>query len=68
MKVDKVRLITLMAELDFSVGELAHRTGITKGTISSIRSGKSCSGRTAKALADALKIPLESLLREEAGL
>lgn len=68
MEIDRVKLIALMAERRMSINELSQKAGVGRVTISYIRSGKVCSDKTGKALADALQVPLESLLREEAGL
>lgn len=53
-----------MAEKNISVAELASRSGLSVGTISMIRSGKSCTIKTAEALASALLISAKALESE----
>lgn len=64
MKINRIKLIVLMTEKNMSVQELAGKAGITRGTLSAIRTGKTCYAKTAKALADALNVSLEELLEE----
>lgn len=64
MKINRIKLITLMAEKNLSVNELAKQAGLARGTLSAIKAGKTCYVKTAKALADALDVPFESLLEE----
>lgn len=64
MKINKIKLITLMAEKNLSVNDLAGKAGISRGTLSAIKAGKTCYIKTAKALADALEVPLENLSEE----
>lgn len=64
MKIDRVKLITFMAEKNISVAELASRSGLSVGTISMIRSGKSCTIKTAEAIAGALLISVKALESE----
>ena len=62
MRIDRVKLISAMAKKEVTGKELATRVGVSPTTISTIRSGRSCSDETGRAIADALKIPLESLI------
>lgn len=51
-----------MLEKNHNVLQLAKASGISRVTISSIRSGKSCSPVTAKKIAAALNVPIENLI------
>ncbi|MDL2214391.1 helix-turn-helix transcriptional regulator [Clostridia bacterium OttesenSCG-928-O13] len=51
-----------MARREVSGKDLANRAGVSVNTISSIRAGRSCSDETGQAIAEALKVPVESLL------
>ena len=42
MRIDKVKFATELARADVSAKELASRTGVSRVTISAIKSGKSC--------------------------
>ena len=54
MKMNKVKFICELARRDMTINAVAEKSGVTRTTISSIKSGKSCTpvtaGRSAKAL------------------
>ena len=56
--------MTEMARQDMTQLKLAELTGTSRATISGIQNGRSCSSRSAVKIADALKVPLETLLEE----
>lgn len=56
MRVDRKKLAVIMIEHDINVSNLAQSAGLSRATISSIRSGKSCSQETIHKLAQALKV------------
>ena len=62
MRIDRIKLITEMARKDITQVRLAEMTGSSRSTISGVQNGRSCSSRTAVKIADALKVPLETLL------
>lgn len=62
MRIDGKKLKITMIEKDCGRQALSDRSGVSTGTISSICSGKSCSGLTARALAAALGVELDELL------
>lgn len=62
MRIDRKKLILAMLEKNHNVLQLAKASGISRVTISSIRSGKSCSPVTAKKIAAALNVPIENLI------
>lgn len=62
MRIDRIKLITEMARQDITQLQLAELTGASRATISGVQNGRSCSSRTAVKIADALKVPLETLL------
>lgn len=64
MRIDRVKLIATMAERDMSCTQLAKLTGVSRSTITSVRSGKSCFLETALLIADALRVEVEDLLEE----
>lgn len=61
IRIDRKKLMTQMVEQDIGVGDLAQKANISINTLSGIRSGRSCSQKTAKALATALKVPMDRL-------
>ncbi len=54
MRIDRVKLIAEMARQDLTVLALAERSGLSRMTVTSVRSGKSCSKATAEKLAAVL--------------
>lgn len=64
MKIDRVKLISLMAERNMSANELAKKAGLAISTVSNIRSGKSCANKTGQAIAKALCVELKTLESE----
>lgn len=64
MRIDRVKLIAEMARQEIKVYELAEKAGVSRPTIIAVRSGKVCTANTAKHIARALGIPVESLLED----
>lgn len=54
MRIDRVKLIAEMARRDISCKRLVELSGVSRMTITSVRSGKSCSMETAEKLAAVL--------------
>lgn len=61
IRIDRVKLITEMARQEISVSQLAEQAGLGATTISCVRSGKTCTERVGKAIAEALGVPLKEL-------
>lgn len=64
MRIDRIKLVMEMARQDMTQVQLAKLTGASRATISGVQNGRSCSSKTAVKIADALKVPLETLLEE----
>lgn len=62
MRIDRYKLINELMRQEMTQGELAERAGISRATVNYIKSGKSCSDEVGHKIADALKVPLETLL------
>ena len=54
VRIDRVRFAAALARADLTVKALSERTGISRGTITSVKNGKSCSQQTADKLAAVL--------------
>lgn len=65
VRIDRIKLITEMVRQDITQIQLADATGLCRATISGVQNGKSCSPKTAVKIADALQVPLETLLYQE---
>lgn len=66
MRIDRVKFAAEFARADIRMYELAERSGVTRATITAVKSGKSCSKDTAEKLAAALGVPLSELLEANA--
>lgn len=64
MRINRIKLITEMARQDMTQIRLTELTGVSRATISAVQNGRSCSSSTAVKIADALKVPLETLLED----
>ncbi len=62
MRIDRVKLIALMAERDMVCKRLVNLTGLSRSSITSVRSGKSCSQETAELIASALGVDVSELI------
>ena len=54
MRIDRVEFAAALARADLSVKRLAERAGLSRATITAVKSGKSCSQETADKLAAVL--------------
>lgn len=62
MRINPKKLILAMYDRDLSVVQLSALSGVSRVTISNIKSGKSCSVETRNKIAKALEVEPESLL------
>ena len=63
MRIDRVTFAAALARADLSVKRLSELSGLSRGTITSVKTGKSCSRETADKLAAVLG---RDIIREEA--
>lgn len=54
MRIDRVKFATALARKDITCLKLAEQSGVSRATITSVKSGKSCSKETADKLAAVL--------------
>lgn len=66
MRIDRVKLIAEMARRDLTTLSLAEISGLSRGTITGIRSGKSCSSSSADKLAKGLGVPVSEIIEKGA--
>lgn len=62
MRIDRKKLMIVMYDKDITQRELAEKSSLSRATINSIRSGKSCSEETANKIAMALRVNLNEIL------
>ena len=64
MRVDRVKLVAEMTRREIRTEELASRACVSRATVSAMRVGKSCNANTVQRVAQALGVPVESLLED----
>ena len=60
MRIDRIKLITEMAKQDMKQKDLAERAGISRATVNYVKSGKSCSEKVGKKIANALGVEVNA--------
>lgn len=50
MRINRVKFAAAMAKADLNGNQLAAKAGVSRGTVTAVRSGKSCSKETADKL------------------
>lgn len=65
MRIDRVKFAAALARADMTTIELSAKAGISRGTISVVKGGKSCKETTAQKIAEGLGVPLNDLLAKE---
>lgn len=61
LRLDRVKIISLLAEKDMQKQDLANAAGINRNTVSAICNGRSCSLNTGIKIAAALGVQVEDL-------
>lgn len=51
VRISRERFVAAMARLDITGNDLAELAGVSRGTVTAVKSGKSCSTQTASKLA-----------------
>lgn len=64
MRIDRVKLVTELTRQDMTQTQLAKRAGVSRATVGYIKGGKSCCDEVGHKIANALKVPIESLLEK----
>ena len=54
VRIDRVKFAAALARLDLNGNQLAEMAGLSRGTVTAVRTGKSCSKETARKLAAVL--------------
>lgn len=62
MRIDRYKLATELMRQEMTQGKLAELAGISRATVNCIKAGKNCSDEVGRKIADALNVPLETLL------
>lgn len=64
MRIDRIKFATELMRQDMTQVMLSEKSGVSRTTITGIKSGRSCSEETGKKLAAALNVPIEKLLED----
>ena len=62
MRINRKNLICIMMDKDLTIGKLSEKSGISRGTISAIKTGKSCVYETIEKIAKALSVGVDQLI------
>ena len=62
MRIDRIKLVTEMTKRNLTQKKLSEISGVSRVSVSNIKSGKSCSEETAKKISAALGISIEKLV------
>lgn len=65
MRIDRIKLAVELARRDMTTLELAEKSGLSRATISGVKRGASCNGKSALKIADALGVKLETILEQK---
>lgn len=65
MRIDRIKFAAALAMADISSKELSTRSGLSRVTISSVKSGRRCSKTTAMKIASGLGVDISKLLSDE---
>ena len=64
MRIDRVKFAAALARADLNVKRLAEKSGVSRATITAVKSGKSCSAETAGKLAAGLGVNVVDIMEE----
>lgn len=65
MRIDRVALVAEMARRNLTSKALSEKSGVSRGTISNIKNGKSCSVIVGDAIARALNVDVLDIIEQE---
>lgn len=66
MRIDRVKLIAEMARKDIRAQDLAKKAGVSRSTVTAMRSGKSCNKNSVLHVVHALGVDVVELIESEA--
>lgn len=63
MRIDRAKFAAELVRADLNVNGIAEKAGLSRNTITAVRSGKTCSQKTVEKIAAGLGVPVEDLLQ-----
>lgn len=67
MRINRVKFAAALAQADLNIKQLSELTGLSRNTITAVKSGKTCSKTTAEKLASCLGNEIIEQLKTEGG-
>ena len=64
MRINRIKFVAELIKRDMTQIKLAELAGVSRATITSIKSGKSCTEEVGQKIANALGIPLAKLIEK----
>ena len=64
MRIDRIKLVSELTRQEMTQKRLAELAGISRASVNYIKAGKSGSDEVGRKIANALKVPLETLLED----
>lgn len=65
MRVDRVKLIAEMARQEIKVKELVEKAGVSRSTVTAMRTGKSCNANSIAHVARALGVDVSEIIEQK---
>lgn len=65
MRINRIKLVCELTRRDWTLKQLSETTGLSRNTLTAVKGGKSCTEATARAIANALRLPLDALTVKE---
>ena len=62
MRICRSKFVSELVKHDLTLAKLSEMSGLSRATLTAIKSGKSCKEETAKKIAEALGVPLKKLV------
>lgn len=64
MRINRIEFVKELVGQDMTQKQLAEKAGVSRATVNGIKNGRSCSDSSAIKIANALGVPVESLLEK----
>ena len=64
MRIDRIKFVATLTCKDITCKRLSELSGVSRGTITSVKTGKSCSRETAEKLASGLGVKVSDIIEE----
>lgn len=62
IRIDRAKFCSIVLKKDLTFKELSELSGVSRQTLSVVKSGKRCSGQTAEKIANALQLNIQEIM------